>query len=242
MFSESYSDTTILVHSATMSVRHRPSIDELILHSHVAVSYVENEGAGVGIVQQARRPEPCAGTVDHRIPNEEYVYRWTQKNFAAQGIETHKRCHLRSLVYALSNLHDLYKGSKNCKMPRKVMIYSKSSDVVKIIARHRRPGSECLRRPLDQDDRRLLEKVLRGIRRLLKMGPEISIVQTKSADPATTKAVTLSRRRGRKACAGRQKHNQKLQASSSAATGIRNEEEEMTPVSGSINIPSCRVQ
>ena len=212
-----------------MSVRHRPSIDELILHSYVAVSYVRNEGAGVGIVQQARHPEPYARTVDHRIPNKEYVYGWTQKNFAAQGIETHQRCHMRSLVYALSNLHDLYKESKNCKMPQKVNIYSKSSDVVKVIARHREPGSKCLRRPLDQDDRRLLEKVLRGIRRLHKIGPEISIVQTKSADPAAIKAVTLSRRRGRKACASRRKHHQRLQASSSTITGIQTEGEEMTP-------------
>lgn len=217
-----------------MSVRHRPSIDELILRSQGAVSYFENEGAGVGIVQQARRPEPCAGIVDHRIPNKEYVYGWTLEDFAAQGIETYKRCHLRSLVYALSNLHDLYKGTKDCKMPRKVMIYSKSSDVVKIIARHRRP--------LDQDDRRLLEKVLKGIHRLRKMGPVISIVQTRSADPAATKAVTLSRRRGRKACASRRKHHQRLQASSSAVTDIQNEEEEMDPVIDSINISICRIQ
>ena len=225
-----------------MSVRHRASIDELILHSHVAVSYVENEGAGVGIVQQARRPEPCAGTVDHRIPNKEYVYGWTLENFAAQGIETYKRCHLRSLVYALSNLHDLYKGSKNCKMPGKVMIYSKSSDVVKIIARHRKPGSKCLCRPLDQDDRRLLEKVLKGIRRLHKMGPKVLTVQTRLPDPAATKAVTLSRRQERKACASRRKHHQNLQASSSAVTGTQNEEEEMTPIGDSINISSCRIQ
>ena len=178
--------------------RQRSQLDQLILYSHTAVDYIHGQGAGIGIVQQARCPK--TGTIDHRIPSREYVFGWTRAEFTRENIKTLKSCQLLALLHALGSAHRTVKGGTRLQ---KVIIYSESPWAVETINHHLQNAPKSLLEVVSANDRALIQRVLEGVRRLSRYCPEVSVIWTDSMDKAAARARTLSRRKGRKACKSR---------------------------------------
>ena len=195
--------------------RRHPQLDQPVLIMHTAVDYLHGQGAGIGIVQQARCPE--TGTIDNRVPSKDHVYGWTRARFTAENIKTLRRCQLLALLHTLGAAHGTFKRGTQLQ---KVIICSESSWIVETVNHHLRNAPKSLLEITSANDRALIQRALRGVRRLSRLCPGISFVVTDPTDEAATRARTLARRKGRKACKSRRRLHSAAQRSGEEANSI----------------------
>jgi ribonuclease HI len=183
---------------------------QLILHAEV--SYVPGQGLGIGIVHQAERVvedgarKPRAGNVSN---TKEKKYSVKGELFTAKNVKTRERAYMLALQHALGMAKSVIKknGTKEGLNVEEVKIAISSPEVVETVNHHIQDSPESLKCVKKTNDRVMIQRVVRSVRKVFRRGVNVSITLADLHDTtvarAGARAKTLARQRGSKACKSR---------------------------------------
>jgi ribonuclease HI len=176
---------------------------QLILHAEV--DYVHKQGLGIGIIQQAERVveagarKPRAGSVS---PTKEKKYSIKGELFTAENVKTKERSYMLALLHALGMAYSTIKknGTNEGSNVEDVKIATSSPAVVETVNHHIQNSSESLEYVANMNDRVMIERVVRAVKKVFRRGVNVSITLADGHDTtvARARANTLARQRGRR--------------------------------------------
>ena len=177
----------------------------LVLVVHTAVDYLRRQGAGVGIVQQAK----CLATdtINHQlIPDQERKYGIKGENLAVENVKTAERAEMLALLHALGLARGTVKRSSQRAVElKRVAVFSESLEVVGKINHHLKYAPHSLQDVASANDRAIIKRVIAGVRKLSRHGLEVTIATSSENSKARDRARTLARQKGRQACKSRRR-------------------------------------
>jgi hypothetical protein len=184
---------------------------QLILHAEV--SYVSGQGLGIGIVQQAElvvedgARKPRAGI--SVSPTKEKKYSIKGEFFTAKNVETKERAYMLALQHALGMAKSVIKknGTKEGSNVAEVKIAIPSPAVVETVNYHIQNSPESLKHVKKMNDRVMIERVVRSVKKVFRRGVNVSISLADGHDTKVARAKTLARQKGSKACKSRRQRN-----------------------------------
>jgi ribonuclease HI len=185
------------------------------------VDYVQRQGLGIGIVQQAEivvAEGAKRARASHVSPTKEKKYSVKRELFRAQNVKTKDRANMLALLHALGMAHDTVRknGTEESSRVEEVVLVTSSPTVVESVNHHIQNAPKSLEQVPKMNDRLMIKRVVKAVKKkLFRRGVNISTAVAKEYDTtvarvrASARAKTLARQRGSKACVHRTTIQQK---------------------------------
>ncbi|KAI9677943.1 MAG: hypothetical protein M1822_008051 [Bathelium mastoideum] len=176
---------------------------QLVLALHTVVDYINRQGAGLGIVQQA---EYAATDIFEKqlIPDQELKYGFNAEKLVFENIRSPARAHMLALVHALGLAKRTIKRySLQTTKVQKIQVYSDSSEVVQTVNHHISHAPTSLANVTSTYDRLMVRRVVTKAQQLSRQGFKVYITDSGEKSKGWERARVIARQKGRQACKSR---------------------------------------
>jgi hypothetical protein len=163
---------------------------------YTAVDHLHRGGAGIGITQHAECTT-VRHSKKHRLPAREAKYSICGQDFQKKNIKTAPRAEMLAMQHALGLARSTIKEG----IPRGfnlqwIKLFSEAWYVVQLVNHHRERGPKSLSEVTSTNDREMIKRVLSAIKKVSRLGLDITISVAEKGDRAGAKVRTLARQKG----------------------------------------------
>ncbi|EGP90094.1 uncharacterized protein MYCGRDRAFT_91065 [Zymoseptoria tritici IPO323] len=157
---------------------------------HAEVDYSNRHGLGIGLVQQVKGVEDNDQNVGKISKESEKTQGIKGDNFAAENVKTRERARMLAILHALGMAHSTATkdASVNSSQVTKIRVLTGSAEVVKTVNYHVDNAPSSLEEITNPNDRVMIRKVIKAVKRTSRRGISVSIDVTCRRDARTAKA------------------------------------------------------